>query len=123
MSGYLYQELSHQVIGLAMKVHRTLLNGMPEQVYRRSLCHDLRKEGIPLEAEKRFQVTYDGELVGTFRVDLIVDGKILLELKAVEQLIDQHRSQILSYLKASGIQVGLLINFGAKSLQFERFVN
>jgi len=122
MAEYLYRELSYKIIGLAMKVHRAFSSGLPEHVYRRSLCHELRTEKVAYETEKKIQVWYDQEMVGSFRADLIVDGLILLELKAVEQLIDQHRSQTLAYLKICNLRLGLLINFGAKSLEVERFI-
>ena len=123
MGEILYKELSYKIVGLAMKVHRALKNGLPEAIYQRALCHELRKENISYETERRTQVVYDGEMIGTFRMDLIVEDAVLLELKAVDALADQHRSQTLAYLKATKLRLGLLINFGVKSLKVERIVN
>jgi GxxExxY protein len=81
---------------------------------------ELRKQGLSIEAEKEFDVHYNGQVVDRFRLDLVVEGYVILELKAVEILAKVHESQLLSYLKASGIRVGLLVNFGAQSLQILR---
>ena len=112
--------LTEQVIGLAMKVHRVLGPGFLESVYRRSLLLELRNAGIEAEEEKRISVFYDGQSVGDFAVDILVNGKVILELKATEALSKAHEVQTVNYLTATGLDVGLLLNFGAERLQFKR---
>jgi len=110
------------VIGCAQKVHRVLGPGFPEGVYHKALCHELIKAKIPFESEKVVEVFYDGFLCGEFRMDIVVEEKIVLELKAVDRLTDEHIAQALSYLKATGIKLAILMNFGRKSLESQRVV-
>jgi GxxExxY protein len=118
----LHKELSYAVMKLAFKVHGALGPGFPERVYHVALCHELQKAGIPFESEKPLRVEYDGVFCGEFVPDVVVDGKIILELKAVESLSKAHAAQALSYLRASGLRVAILMNFGAVSLQSQRIV-
>jgi len=111
--------LLKEVIGLAMKVHLTLGNGFKESVYVNSLCLELAKAQIPFEHEKPIPVYYDGHIVGDFATDLIVDGRLIIEAKAVESLTTAHSVQLVNYLTATRIDNGLLVNFGERSLNFK----
>ena len=103
-----------------MRVHNTLGQGFLEIVYRNALLHELRKEGMQAESEKRIQVFYDGVLVGDFLADIVVEERVLVENKAVRALAAVHEVQVVNYLTATGIEVGLLLNFGAERLEFKR---
>jgi len=117
-----HSDITYVIIGCAQKVHGALGPGFPESVYHRALCQELLKEKTPFESEKPFEVYYDKALCGQFRVDLVVAEKAVVELKALERLTDEHLAQVLSYLKASELDVGLLLNFGRKSLETKRVV-
>jgi len=114
------EELSYKVIGCAQAVHRVLGPGFPESVYHKALCYELVSTGLPFESEKAADVFYDGKLCGEFRMDILVDGCLVLELKALTALNGEHMAQVLSYLKATGLRTGLLMNFGTKSLDVKR---
>ena len=118
----LHRELSYGVIGCAQKVHAAIGPGLPEKVYHRALCLALGNAGLGFVSEAAFQVKYEGQACGSFKADLVVDNKIILELKAAESLCSVHEAQVLAYLKASGLRVALLMNFGEKSLVWKRFV-
>lgn len=113
-------DLTGQVIGLAMKVHSALGHGFLESVYQKALAHELRKAGIRFEAEKPIQVRYDGEPVGDFFADFFVEDSLVVELKAVQSIAIVHEVQTVNYLKATGIETGLLMNFGAERLEFKK---
>ena len=113
-------ELTHKVIGAAMKVHSKLGFGFLESVYRNALLHELRKNGLRAEAEQPIQVYYNGVLVDDFKADIVVEGAIILELKAVENLHKIPEVQLVNYLNATGKVVGLLFNFGAQSREFKK---
>ena len=117
-----HEDLTYLIIGCAQTVHRVLGPGFPENVYRRALSHEMVKAKIPFESEKAVEVFYDGALCGQFRPDAVVDGKVVVELKALHALNDQHLAQAMSYLKATGLKVALLANFGRKSLEVKRVV-
>ncbi len=119
----IHKELSYSVIGCAQRVHTALGSGFPESVYEKALSRELVKAKIPFQSQAQFEVAYDGILCGQFRVDMYVDEKIVVELKAADGLCKGHESQILAYLKATGADLGMLINFGEPSLVFKRFVN
>jgi GxxExxY protein len=121
-SGALHSDLTYRIIGCAQTVHSVLGPGFPEGVYHKALSHEIPKARIPVENQKEVDVFYDGVLCGEYRLDLLVDGKVVVELKAVDSLIDSHLAQMISYLKATGLEVGLLLNFGTKSLQVRRVV-
>jgi GxxExxY protein len=112
--------LTELIIGRAMRVHSTLGAGFVESVYRRALLVELLKAGMRAEEGRRIRVLYDGIPVGDFVADVVVEDKVILELKAVAALRDEHHTQTVNYLAATGIEVGLLINFGCGSLQFKR---
>jgi GxxExxY protein len=113
-------KLTEQIIGLAMKVHRTLGAGFVEFVYRNALLVELKRSGLSVEVEKPVKVRYDGVIVGEFSVDLLIEGWLIAELKAVRTLTEEHEIQTVNYLTAMEQDFGLLLNFGGKSLQFKR---
>lgn len=114
------QELTEKIIGCAMKVHRTLGCGFLESVYQKALLHELKKRGLKAVGEVPLRVTYEGIVVGDFFADIVVEDKIIVENKAVESLCDAHEVQVVNYLAATGLNVGLLFNFGASKLEFKR---
>lgn len=113
-------ELTYKIIGCAMKVHNTLGNGFQEVIYQRCLAIELEKESINYEREKEMPIFYEGIEVGTRRADFIIEEKVMVELKAIIQLDDVHLAQGLNYLSAYNLEKGLLLNFGATSLQVKR---
>jgi GxxExxY protein len=113
-------ELTEIVIGCAMRVHSALGPGFLESVYQRALEHELRKSGLRVECQLPLSVHYDGVIVGDFMADLIVEGKVMIELKANQALVVANEAQLVNYLTATRIEVGLLINFGAQLLEFKR---
>ena len=113
-------DLAGQVIGLDMKVHRTLGAGFLESVYENSLCVELPREGFVFERQKPLRVLYEGVVVGDFTADLVVEGGLIVELKAISALAQAHEVQLVNYLTATGIEDGLLLNFGSPSLEFKR---
>ena len=115
-----HEGLTHAIIGGAMRVHRTLGPGYLEAVYVRALAWELRLAGYAVECERRLTVRYRGCDVGVFVPDVIVEGRVILEVKAVRQLHAAHEAQLVSYLTATRIEVGLLMNFGAASLDVRR---
>lgn len=118
-----YSDLTHRIIGCAMEVHRILGNGFQEVVYQRALSIEMSSQSIDFVREMEMPLFYKGVDVGTRRVDFLVNNKILVELKALITLEDVHLAQALNYLEAFNLEIGLLINFGSKSLQFKRLLN
>ena len=117
---YKYSEITEKIIGCAMKVHRTLGNGFQEVIYQRALAIEMSKQGLQFERELEMPIFYEEEQIGTRRVDFFVENKIMVELKALTHLENVHLAQAINYLEAYQIEIGLLINFGATSLQFRR---
>lgn len=115
-----YHSLTEKVIGLAMKVHRTLGPGFLETVYRNALAFELRRAGFTVDLEKHITVRYEDVIVGDFVADLVVNDTLICELKAISILTKSHEVQVVNYLTATSQDVGLLLNFGATSLQFKR---
>ena len=113
-------QLTFDIIGCAMKVHNTLGNGFQEVIYQRCLAIELERAGIEFGREVEQTIYYNGINVGTRRADFVVENKVIVELKALINLEDVHLAQAINYLEAYGMSVGLLINFGSKSLQFKR---
>ena len=111
-------DLSRQIVGLAMKVHRHLGAGFAETIYRNAFAIELRKANIAFVLHPALTVFYEGEQIGAFQADIIVNGTLIVELKAVDALHAAHLSQLVNYLTAAKIDEGLLINFGAPSLEF-----
>ncbi len=118
-----YKETTEKVIGAAMRVHVALGNGFQEVIYQRSLAIEFTDIKLPFEREFNMKVYYKNIEVGERRVDFLVDGKIMVELKAIVNLESVHLAQAKNYLEAYNVEVGLLINFGAQSLQFKRLEN
>ena len=116
-------ELTARVIGCAYRVSDALGCGFLEKVYENAMAHDLRKEGLRVEQQKKILVYYDGAVVGEYVADLVVEGMVVVELKAVRQLSQIHIAQCLNYLKATGLKVCLLINFGNPKVDVKRIVN
>ncbi|GEM_PF-371395 len=115
-----HEELTGKIIGCAMTVHRSLGPGFLESVYQKALAHELGKAGIRVECECPINVRYDGVDVGTFSADMLVEGKVLVENKAVRAMAVVHEVQLVNYLTATGIDVGPLLNFGAARLGYKR---
>ena len=115
-----YEKLTETIIGCAMKVHRTLGPGFLESVYQKALAYELHKAGLAVECEKPIQVTYDSVVVGDFVSDMLVEGAVMVENKAVQTLAPAHKVQLVNYLTATGVEIGLLLNFGAEKLEFKR---
>lgn len=118
-----YEDITKRIIGCAMKVHSFLGNGFQEVIYQRALEIEMSLEGLKFEREKEMPVIYKGYEIGKRRVDFFVEDKIMVELKALIKLEDVHLAQAKNYLEAYNMEVGLLINFGAKSLEFKRLFN
>jgi GxxExxY protein len=116
-------ELTHKIIGCAMAVHSTLGNGFQEVIYQRALAIEMQFQGLSFEREKEMPIFYREMQIGTRRVDFFVESAVMVELKAVEKLEDVHKAQAINYCEAYNIADGLLINFGAKSLEFKRVYN
>lgn len=121
---YKFQQLTHDIIGCAMEVHKFMGNGFQEVIYQRALAYELFKAGLEFDREIEQDIFYKElkDPIGTRRADFVVAGKVLVELKALKQLEEVHWAQTLNYLKAYRLEVGLLINFGGKSLEWKRFI-
>ena len=115
--------LTYRIIGAAQKVHGALGRGFVEKVYENALLLELRQVGMEVEPQAVLQVRYGETIVGAFSADLVVEGHVVVELKAASALEPAHRAQCINYLKASGKPVGLLLNFGAARLEVRRFVH
>ena len=118
-----HEELTHNIIGCAMKVHSKLGNGFQEVIYQRALALEMSKKGLDYEREMEMDIYYDDVKIGERRVDFFVEDKIMVELKAIIKLEDVHLAQAMNYCQAYNLPIGLLINFGAKSLEFKRVYN
>jgi GxxExxY protein len=119
----IHDELTYNIIGCAMRVHSFLGNGFQEVIYQRALAIELRKANIEFIREQEIPIFYDNQEIGVRRADFLVEGKIMLELKALIRLEDAHLAQGLNYLVAYNFDKGLLINFGSKSLEVKRLLN
>lgn len=124
MENYKHSAITHKIIGCAMQVHSFLGNGFQEVIYQRALALKFAKAGLSFQREIEVQIFYKDyiEPIGCRRVDFLVEGAVLVELKALTLIEEVHWAQILNYLRACKIEVGLLINFGQNSLNFKRFV-
>ena len=121
MGTILYKQESYAIVGAAMQVHTFLGCGFVEKVYQEALEIEFTKRGIPFEREKRLLIEYNGQILKTeFFVDFLCYDKIVVELKAVAEVVGEHKSQVINYLKAGGYRLGYLINFGQQSLYKER---
>ncbi|HHL52796.1 MAG TPA: GxxExxY protein [Flammeovirgaceae bacterium] len=119
-----YKDITEKIIGASFEVHSFLGNGFQEVIYQRALAWEMRQKGLAFDREIEQEIYYKDlpKPIGKRRADFVVEGKVLVELKAVIQLEDVHWAQVLNYLKAYRLEVGLLINFGSKSLTFKRLV-
>lgn len=116
------RQLTEKILRAAFTVLNTIGCGFLEKVYENALVVELSRAKIPVEQQKPLQVSYQGVIVGDYLADLIIDSKVIVECKAVAGLDTIHEAQLLNYLKATGIRVGLLLNFGRPKLQYKRFV-
>jgi GxxExxY protein len=119
-----YKDITEKILGASFEVHKFLGNGFQEVIYQRALAWEMKQKGLDFVREIEQNIFYKDliEPIGTRRADFVVEGKVLVELKAIIQLDDVHLAQALNYLKAYKLEVGLLINFGSKSLTFKRIV-
>ena len=115
-------DITYQINGAVFEVNRILGHGFLEKIYKKALLIELWKRGLKAESEVPIEVQYKGELVGDYFADIVVEDRIILELKSIEKLQPVHEAQILNYLKATGIQVGLLINFTHPKAEIKRMV-
>jgi GxxExxY protein len=120
---YKYSELTGKIIGCSMEVHKILGNGFQEVIYQRALAKEMLLQKLHFSREHEMPIFYKGDQIGTRRVDFLVEGVISVELKAVTKMEDVHLNQALNYLEAYNLEIGLLINFGAKSLEYKRLIN
>jgi len=113
-SDYKYKELTEKIIGIFYKVYNNLGYGFLENVYENAMMLDFKKEKIPAVSQYAIKVLYEDEIVGEYFADILVDGKVIVEIKAAKNLALEHEAQLLNYLKATDKEVGLLLNFGPK---------
>lgn len=121
--GFKFSELTSKIIGCALRVHQKMKSGYPEAIYQRCLIIEFKKEQIDYKEEVNMPVFYEGTEVGKRRADFVIDDKLVLEIKAVAELTDAHLAQALNYLEGFDLEIGLLLNIGAKSLQIKRVFN
>jgi GxxExxY protein len=119
----IHKELSYEVIAICLEVHTILGPGYSEKIYEEAVVRDLQRKCIPFERQKCIDVLYKGDKLGDHRIDIVVDKKIILELKAVSDLNSTFEAQVFSYLKSTKLKLGILINFGKKKLEQKRIVN
>ncbi len=119
-----YKDITEKIIGASFEVHTFLGNGFQEVIYQRALAYEFNKAGLAFAREIEQEIFYKElhEPIGTRRADFVVEGKVLVELKALTKLEEVHKAQALNYLKAYRLEIGLLINFGSKSLEFKRLI-
>ena len=120
---HVFEKLSQVIIGAAIKVHKELGSGFLESIYEEALKIELSETNVNYEFQKEIKIEYLGKEVGTHRLDLIIEKKIIVEPKAVKELTDAHFAQLISYLKATDLKVGLLLNFAKPILEIKRVVN
>ena len=118
----LYKDLSYRIVGLAMQVHNKLGYGFLEKVYENALMVLFRRESIQAKQQAPITVCFEGEVVGDYYADILVEDEIILELKSSEGIIDAYRAQTLNYLKATNLRLAIILNFGKETLEYERIV-
>ncbi len=118
----IYKELSYQIIGCAIEVHKQLGVGFLESVYEEAFKLELKAKDILFKSQEKYSVVYKNTIIKDFYCDLVIDDKIVIELKATRQITDIERAQILNYLKVTKLKLGIIINFGEKSLQYDRIL-
>jgi GxxExxY protein len=119
----IYPELSYRIMEAVYEVHNQLGPGFGEEIYERALSIELESIGIPFDPQKSITISFKGKPVGTYRLDFLIDGKIILELKAVANLSDLFKQQLTSYLKATDLRLGILVNFGTRRVEYTRIAN
>jgi GxxExxY protein len=119
----LYEELTGKIIAACLEVSNELGCGFLESVYQNALLIALQEKGLRVESEHALSVIFRGRTIGEFYADLLVEETVIVEIKAVSALTENHKAQILNYLKATGIEVGLLVNFGSPKMEWRRFDN
>ena len=119
---FLYKELTGEIIEAACNIHNTLGCGLLEKIYENSLAWELELRKRKVSLQKEFKVIYRKKEVEIYYADLVVDNKVIIEVKAVENIDDIHRAQLLNYLRISGLRIGLIINFAKPKLKYERFI-
>lgn len=120
---YKYSDITGKVIGCAMRIHSALGNGFQEVIYQRAMEIEMADTGLYFSREYEMPVFYKGLQIGTRRVDFLIDESVSVELKALTEIGDVHLAQALNYLEAYDLEIGLLLNFGTKSLQYKRLIN
>ena len=124
MTNLIYKAESYNIIGAAMEVHRQLGSGFLEAVYQEALALEFENRGIPFFQEQKLEIFYKKQLLTTFYVaDFVCYDKIIVELKAIDILTGKHKSQVINYLNATGMKLGILINFGSESLEYKRLLH
>ncbi len=118
----IYKDLSYKIVGLAMQAHRELGPGFLEKVYENALMVLFRNEQIQAEQQSSIKVFFQNEIVGNYIADILVEDKIILELKTVDKITDVHKAQAINYLKATGLHLAMIFNFHSQSLEYERIV-
>ncbi len=116
----LHRALTQRIIGAALAVHRELGPGFLEKVYETAMLIELAESGIPALSQAEIPVSYHSRPVGFYYADILVDGKVICEIKAAQAIVSAHEAQLLHYLKATGLQVGFIFNFGTRSLEYRR---
>ena len=119
---YYKSDIKARIIACAQKVHRVLGNGFQEVIYQRALEIEFQKEGLKFEREKEMDIIYEENLIGARRVDFLIDNDIMVELKALTKLEEVNVAQLINYIEAYKVKIGLLVNFGAKSLEVKRYI-
>lgn len=122
MSMYLYKELTQKIIKIAINIHKELGPGFVEKIYQRAMYLDLQRSPLGFEREKKIKIVYHGVDLGYEKVDFIIENKVIVELKAVSEIQEIHRAKVISYLKASKCEVGLILNFATPKLTIKRVV-
>jgi len=119
---FLYKEITEQIIGAAFEVYKVLGYGFLEKVYHKALVVELKLRRLPIEEEYAIKVIYKNEIVGEYYADIFVERKVIVEIKVDDKYNSQHEAQLLNYLKATGIKIGLVINFGKSKCEFKRLI-
>ena len=120
---YRHSAVTGKIIGCALEVHKIIGNGFPEVIYQRALAKEMNLQGLTFAREFEIPIFYKEEQIGTRRVDFFVENAVSVELKAIIKLEDVHLAQAINYLEVYNLEIGLLINFGSKSLEFKRLIN
>jgi len=118
----IYRDLSYQIMGGIFEVHKELGPGFLESVYEKALIEEFTKKAMKVETQRVINVIYKGKKIGVHRLDLVVEGKVVVELKTVERFSTYHTAQLLSYLKAGGYKLGILVNFSKAKVEYRRVV-